>query len=333
MGITSPMTWLFVLICIFSLSQGPIKFAADASIFYDTDDMNIWTKQRQLDSTMRLLFPNQTALNRGIPLEHDIPDIILDESGNLRKGGRDLSLKTIGLRPPYERLAECVKTSDCERPECKCVRCVKCTAAQVPTCNILRDRIVQETYYPDLSSTYTAKCEIIDQLANRLSGEIFGNGRTFRDTAQCRDIVMQYLCLFYGSNNPMYTNYCVYQEEDTDPLPANKRFAPRPPCRGFCTQVMEVCANEPDLIDRCQQIACPPGADDLPVDNPFYDPDRIQDCTPDPELGGQKLNQLLSCERRWEQNPYFKAAGNTFLPNMITTSINIFIASMMMLLL
>ena len=89
------------------------------------------------------------------------------------------------------RLAECVKTSDCERPECKCVRCVKCTAAQVPTCNILRDRIVQETYYPDLSSTYTAKCEIIDQLANRLSGEIFGNGRTFRDTAQCRDIVMQ----------------------------------------------------------------------------------------------------------------------------------------------
>lgn len=51
------------------------------------------------------------------------------------------------------------------------------------------------------------------------------------------EIVMQYLCLFYGSDNPMYTNECVNQEDVKDPNPANHKVAPRPPCRSFCVQV------------------------------------------------------------------------------------------------
>jgi len=50
-------------------------------------------------------------------------------------------------------------------------------------------------------------------------------------------MVMEYLCLFYGSNNTMYTNHCVGQEEVKSPNPANHRVAPRPPCRSFCVQV------------------------------------------------------------------------------------------------
>jgi hypothetical protein len=50
---------------------------------------------------------------------------------------------------------------------------------------------------------------------------------------------MQYLCLFYGSDNEMYTNNCIYQENVTDPNRANHKVAPRAPCKGFCVQVVQ----------------------------------------------------------------------------------------------
>jgi hypothetical protein len=52
------------------------------------------------------------------------------------------------------------------------------------------------------------------------------------------EMVMQYLCLFWGSNNPMYTNCCIYSEDVTSVDPANQQIAPRPPCRSFCIQVI-----------------------------------------------------------------------------------------------
>ena len=63
--------------------------------------------------------------------------------------------------------------------------CATCTLATVPMCNILAGKIVEEVYYPqDLSKKET--CIVIDTFAKRISKEIFGNGRTFRDTSQCR---------------------------------------------------------------------------------------------------------------------------------------------------
>jgi hypothetical protein len=121
----------------------------------------------------------------------------------------------------------------------------------------------------------------------------------------------QYLCLFYGSHNPMYTNYCIYQEDYTEPDPKDHQIAARPPCRSFCVQVVTVCANEPDLLGTCGAIACPNAVDDLPSDHWLYDPTRIQECTADPRLGNEVLNQLLFCDIPWEKNPYFKAAGST----------------------
>ncbi len=76
-------------------------------------------------------------------------------------------------------------------------------------------------------------------------------------------MVMQYLCLFYGSDNDMYKNYCIYQEDVKDPNPANHKVAPRPPCKSFCVQIASVCANDPDFfIQTCNNIKCPPTQDE-----------------------------------------------------------------------
>jgi hypothetical protein len=63
------------------------------------------------------------------------------------------------------------------------VVCVGCSSLSV--CSALNGLSVQEVYYPknaDLKGT----CAIIEQLGKRMSREIFGVGRTFRDTPDCR---------------------------------------------------------------------------------------------------------------------------------------------------
>lgn len=50
---------------------------------------------------------------------------------------------------------------------------------------------------------------------------------------------MQYLCLFYGSDNSQYRNYCVFQEVVNAQGQQEKQVAARPPCRSFCVQVRD----------------------------------------------------------------------------------------------
>ena len=95
---------------------------------------------------------------------------------------------------------------------------------------------MEEVYYPN-NLDKKESCRVIEQLGQRVETEIFGTGRTFRDTPQCRDIVMQYLCLFYGSESPMYTNNCIYEEQTDAVNPEDYELAPRPPCKSFCVQV------------------------------------------------------------------------------------------------
>lgn len=38
----------------------------------------------------------------------------------------------------------------------------------------------------------------------------------------------------------MYTNFCIFQEDVSDPNPLKHLLAPRPPCRSFCVQVSQV---------------------------------------------------------------------------------------------
>lgn len=113
--------------------------------------------------------------------------------------------------------------------------CVICRG--LDKCDVLNGLLIQEVYYPEQNAQF-GTCKIYETLGARMDSEIFGNGRTFRDTPQCRDIVMQYLCLFWGSQNDMYTNLCYWKEDVTDPDPQLHQIAPRPPCRSFCVQVL-----------------------------------------------------------------------------------------------
>lgn len=173
------------------------------------------------------------------------------------------------------------------------VPCVKCSNLDI--CNILNGFTVQEVYYPnnlDLRGT----CTIIETLGRQMSLSLFGIGRTFRDTPQCREIVMQYLCLFWGSNNNMYTNCCFYQEDVTDTDPANHIVSPRPPCRSFCVQIAQVCANDETYLQLCLDIACPPTS--------------VQ-CQPDPQVGGEVLNAEIGCDMPFVADPYAPRNGAT----------------------
>jgi hypothetical protein len=51
------------------------------------------------------------------------------------------------------------------------------------------------------------------------------------------DIVMQYLCLFWGSDNLMYTNCCILSEYVISTDASTKIISPRYPCHSFCVQV------------------------------------------------------------------------------------------------
>ena len=164
------------------------------------------------------------------------------------------------------------------------VPCVTCEGLNF--CSSLNGLLIEEIYSPtDLILKDT--CVAIEARGARFAAELFGSGHVFRDTEQCRSIVLQYLCLFWyncipfnagswcndalhrGSNNEMYTNFCIYQEvtyliygrktfplsseliyilqDVSDPNPANHKLAPRPPCRSFCVQVRSsLCFCPPD---------------------------------------------------------------------------------------
>jgi hypothetical protein len=63
---------------------------------------------------------------------------------------------------------------------------VPCTVCQgLQYCPILNGYLIHEVYYPN-NLNYLQTCKVIDALGARLSPLVFGSGRTFRDTTQCR---------------------------------------------------------------------------------------------------------------------------------------------------
>jgi hypothetical protein len=180
-----------------------------------------------VDNLHNFLFPNRSV-------------IVAEYFKNISNSQRRLAI----VKTPYVYPAQCVG--------CKALK----------SCSALNGFQIEETYYPknlDLKET----CNVIEAFGSRIEKLVFGNGRTFRDTPQCRgnilstlihshyncskshcsnfslfvEIVMQYLCLFYGSDSSQYRNYCVYQEDVSAPNPQDRIIAPRPPCRSFCVQV------------------------------------------------------------------------------------------------
>jgi hypothetical protein len=72
-------------------------------------------------------------------------------------------------------------------PYDKAVSCVKCSGLSV--CSILNNYQIQEVYYPD-NLAYLESCKVIEALGERVKNEIFGNGKTFRDTDQCKGSIL-----------------------------------------------------------------------------------------------------------------------------------------------
>jgi hypothetical protein len=63
---------------------------------------------------------------------------------------------------------------------------VPCTTCQgLQYCPILNTFMVQEVYFPS-NTALRETCTVLDELGRRISSTIFGVGRTFRDTPQCR---------------------------------------------------------------------------------------------------------------------------------------------------
>lgn len=166
------------------------------------------SQNSNVDKINALLFPNRSYIEETVLRKEEIPD-------ENRRSTR-LSIP-----------------SDWVEGEAICSNC-----QGLDKCRVLNGLLVEERYYPVVNIDF-GTCTILEALGVRMSEEIFGVGKTFRDTTQCREIVMQYLCLFWGSQNDMYRNYCYWSEDVSDPDPTKHLIAPRPPCRSFCVQVSD----------------------------------------------------------------------------------------------
>lgn len=257
---------------------------------------------------MDLLFPNQTALYRR-SLESSDEELYQrhlqttdDNTGTSNAGipepCAEPFIPSAGTPADFDGAVSCsadicgsvCRGNDAQlRKDCGCVKCEKCGI--LDNCPALNGLQVMETYYPEFGQKYFGKCNVIDKFASQVFGEIFGTGRTFRDNPQCQFIVKQYLCLFWGSHNYMYTNYCEKQEFYSQ-LAKDEKKAPRKPCRSFCVQIVTTCSNIPELIQTCNAIPC-------------------EDCEPDPKIDEQPLDALLFCKVPYDWNPYFKASAPT----------------------
>eukprot|EP01041_Mallomonas_annulata_P008451 gene8451-17423_t len=147
------------------------------------------------------------------------------------------------------------------RPHDTNPNCPKCYGLKY--CSILNGYMVEEVYiskqyYVGSAVVTKGTCSVYEALGKQMYNEIFGKGKPFNDDSQCREMVMQYLCLFWASDNYMYRNSCIDKEDTTGPDPADHRLSPRYPCRSFCIQIAKVCANEYDFMKVCSEIACPP---------------------------------------------------------------------------
>jgi len=79
--------------------------------------------------------------------------------------GRRLAI----YKPPY--VEEDVKCSFCAR--------------DMKYCSILGGLMIQEKYLPK-NTNVKETCVVIEALGKRMSDEVFGHGRSFRDTPHCR---------------------------------------------------------------------------------------------------------------------------------------------------
>ncbi|CAM9577151.1 unnamed protein product, partial [Hapterophycus canaliculatus] len=119
--------------------------------------------------------------------------------------------------------------------------CITCFGLSY--CDVLNGYKVEDKYFPG-EATILGSCDNFEDRASRL--EVFGPSKTFRDTDACREMVMDYTCLWWGSANEMYANRCGIEAQVY-------------PCRSYCVQLAKTCANNVvEWQELCRSINCPP---------------------------------------------------------------------------
>ena len=125
--------------------------------------------------------------------------------------------------------------------------CTNCVGLRL--CKMLNDKLIEDKYGKLQTQGKDAdnSCRNFEQRAMNL--DVFGPGKTFRDSHECRVAVYDYTCLWWGSQNEAYKNNC----KDLQMVLTNgkKVQAALQPCLSFCTQVAMMCANRPDWIQLC----------------------------------------------------------------------------------
>lgn len=69
------------------------------------------------------------------------------------------------------------------------VPCVVCRNLEY--CQALNNFMVQENYYPE-NLNLLGSCYVLEALGKRMNSEIFGPGKSFRDTTECRGNLLFY---------------------------------------------------------------------------------------------------------------------------------------------
>jgi hypothetical protein len=81
------------------------------------------------------------------------------------------------------------------------VPCVVCRNLQY--CQALNNLMVQENYYPE-NLNLLGSCFVLEALGKRMNSEIFGPGKSFRDTSECRGkcltcrFIFQFIIAFHS---------------------------------------------------------------------------------------------------------------------------------------
>lgn len=136
--------------------------------------------------------------------------------------------------------------------------CTNCNQETMKFCKVLGGKLIEDKYGRLKAGANAANgddsCSNLEVRAERL--DVFGRTKTFRDTSECRRMVYDYTCLWWGSDNDVYTNNCRESDVQIDGKPVTAAYQP---CLSYCTQVANMCANRPEWIKLCKSVVCQGG--------------------------------------------------------------------------
>lgn len=136
-----------LLLCVLFMS---LYRSEDVSHLMSDEEYQVYNEN--IDELQNLLFPNQTSSKPSFSLAQ--------HWGQFRR-----------------------KLGITKKPYTSSVPCTTCLA--LSNCPALNGYMVQEVYYPK-NTALRETCTVLNELGGRMAATIFGEGRTFRDTSQCR---------------------------------------------------------------------------------------------------------------------------------------------------